>query len=203
MIERLRTLWLPRRHPRSGVLSRYLDGDLDARGRNALEAHVRDCSRCRRELASLAETVRALGSLETDSPRGLADSIVGALRGEDPSWTAISGRAADQPGQPVLTVLPGPGQPSARQPILTHRSQEIRAALRWCLQRPQLRFTVPIALVAGVVLILVNMGGTLMHGKIDLGVCVSCAMDFLVPFLALNVGLLMLLRLPRRRRPLI
>jgi hypothetical protein len=44
------------------------------------------------------------------------------------------------------------------------------------------------------------MGGMLMHGKIDLGVCLSCAADFLVPFVALNLGLLMLLRLPRRRR---
>jgi uncharacterized membrane protein len=60
--------------------------------------------------------------------------------------------------------------------------------------------TLPIAVIAGVVLSLVNMGGMLMHGKIDLGVCVSCAIDFLVPFLALNLGLLMLLWLPRRRR---
>jgi hypothetical protein len=41
----------------------------------------------------------------------------------------------------------------------------------------------------------------LMHGKIDLGVCMSCALDFLVPFLALNLGLLMLLWAPRRQRP--
>jgi hypothetical protein len=60
---------------------------------------------------------------------------------------------------------------------------------------------VPIALVTGVVLSLVNMGGMLVHGRIDLGVCVSCALDFLVPFLALNLGLLMLLWAPRHRRP--
>jgi hypothetical protein len=54
--------------------------------------------------------------------------------------------------------------------------------------------------VTGVVLSFVNMGGMLMHGKIDLGVCLSCAMDFLVPFVALNLGLLLLARVPGRRR---
>jgi hypothetical protein len=54
--------------------------------------------------------------------------------------------------------------------------------------------------VTGVVLSLVNMGGMLLRGRIDLGVCVSCAMDFLVPFVALNLGLLLLLRIPGRRR---
>ena len=68
------------------------------------------------------------------------------------------------------------------------------------MQRAQLRLTVPIALVAGVVLSMVNMGGMLMHGRIDLGVCVSCAIDFLVPFLALNLAMLLLLWVPRRRR---
>ena len=58
----------------------------------------------------------------------------------------------------------------------------------------------PIALVAGAVLSMVNMGGMLMHGRIDLGVCVSCAIDFLVPFLALNLAMLLLLWVPRRPR---
>jgi hypothetical protein len=44
------------------------------------------------------------------------------------------------------------------------------------------------------------MGGMLMHGRIDLGVCLSCAVDFLVPFVALNLALLMLLRVRRRTR---
>jgi hypothetical protein len=59
---------------------------------------------------------------------------------------------------------------------------------------------VPIAVAAGVVLSVVNMGGTIFDGRIDLGVCLMCAANFLVPFLALNVGLLMLLPLPGRRR---
>ena len=200
MIERLRALSLPSRHPRAGALSRYLDGDLDARERRALEAHVRDCPRCRRELELLAETVRALGSLEADTTPGLADSIVGALRAEDSRDVTVASGARASVGQPFLTLIPGSGEPRARRPIRARWPQEARAALRWCLQRPRLRLTLPIALVAGVVLSIVNMGGMLVHGRINLGVCVSCAIDFLVPFLALNLGLLLLLWIPRRGR---
>lgn len=164
-----------------------------------LEAHVSNCRRCQRELASLANTLDALGSLEPNSPAGLADSIIAALRAENPPQIA-SRRSSKFTGVPALTVVPGSGQPPAGDRSLIRWPQDARAALRWCLRRPQLRLTLPITVVAGVVLSMVNMGGMLMHGKIDLGVCVSCTIDFLVPFVALNLGLLMLLRLPGRRR---
>lgn len=200
MIERLRTVSPWRRHPRSVTLSRYLEDDLDARQHRAVETHVQGCLRCRRELASLANTVRALGSLEADPPAGLADSIIAALRAGDAQERAPDRRGADGSALPALTVVPGSGPSPAGNQILTRWPEEARAALRWCLRRPQLRLTVPISIVAGVVLSLVNMGGMLMDGKIDLGVCLSCAADFLVPFLALNLALLMLLRLPGRIR---
>jgi anti-sigma factor RsiW len=196
VIERLRTLSLPRRHPRALLLSRYLEGDLDSPARRALESHLCDCNRCRRELASLAQMVQSLGSLDPDVPDHLADSIIAALRAE-----AEISRRAPEASLPVLSVVPDSGQTSAGHRILSRWAHEAASAVRWCLQRPQLRLTLPITVVAGVVLSMVNMGGLLMHGKIDLGVCVSCAIDFLVPFLALNLGLLMLLRLPRRTRP--
>lgn len=200
MIERLRNLSLPRRHPRSAVFSRYLDGDVDIEHRRALEAHVRDCARCRRLLASLASTVRALGSLREDGPTGLADSIIEALRAENPE-IAVDKRSREAAGMRVLTtVVPESSQPTVGERIRNRWPQEARAALRWGLQRAQLRLTLPITLVAGIVLSMVNMGGMLMHGKIDLGVCLSCAVDFFVPFLALNLGLLALLRVPRRTR---
>jgi len=56
---------------------------------------------------------------------------------------------------------------------------------------------VPIALAAGVVLTMVNMGGQLLAGKIDLGMCAICTADFLVPVAAVNLGLVMLLRAHR------
>lgn len=188
MIDRLRTLSLSRRHPGTRVLSEYLDGDLDERGRHALEAHIRECVRCQRELASLADTLQALGSVEAEPPGRLAESIVAALRAESPART------------PALMLVRDHADPTGRDRLRNRWSREARVALRWCLQRPQLRLTLPIALVAGIVLSMVNMGGMLMQGRINLGVCLSCAIDFLVPFLAMNLGVLMLLWFPRRGR---
>jgi hypothetical protein len=75
-------------------------------------------------------------------------------------------------------------------------SQRAHSALGYCLRGAQLRLTLPLALLAGAILTLVNMGGQLMHGRLDLGMCAMCAMDFLVPFIALNVAPLS--RAPRR-----
>jgi anti-sigma factor RsiW len=197
---RHRTLLLGRRHPRGRTLSCYLEGDLDPQYRRALGAHLRDCERCRRALASLEETIHALGSLQTERPAGLADSILAALRAESPPATATATRPPKAASLPTLTLVPGSGRTPVAERIAVRWPRQARAAVCWCLRRAQLRFTLPITVVAGVVLSLVNMGGMLMHGRIDLGVCVSCTIDFLVPFLALNLGLLMLLWVPRRRR---
>jgi anti-sigma factor RsiW len=192
---------LPRRHPAARVFSEYLDGDLDAGAHRTLEAHLRDCARCRATLASLTATVRALGSLETDSPSGLADSIIAGLRTGSPPEPASRRPRVDAATLPALSLVPGPSRQTRGDRAIGQWQHSARAALQWCLRPRQLRLTVPIALVTGAVLSLVNMGGMLMHGKIDVGVCVSCALDFVVPFLALNLGLLMLLWAPRRRRP--
>jgi hypothetical protein len=64
-----------------------------------------------------------------------------------------------------------------------------RAAIRYCLQRSQLRLTVPTGLLVGAALTLVNQGGMLLHGGIDVGMCAICSLDFLLPFVALNVAL--------------
>lgn len=199
MIERLRNFSRPRRHPRPELLSQYLEGELDVHRREALEAHLRHCGRCRRLLASLASTLRALGSMGQQAPVGLADRIIATLRTERPE-AVTSEQSHDAAPPPVLTVVDGSSRSSDGDLVASRSPHRLRAGLRYCLQRPQLRLTVPIALVAGVVLSVVNMGGMLMHGRIDFGVCVSCAIDFVVPFVALNLGLLMLLRLPHRNR---
>jgi anti-sigma factor RsiW len=201
VIARLRDISLPGRHPRPAVLSRYLEDELDAPRRHALEAHVRECERCRRLLASLTSTVDALGSSGgVTAPTGLADSIIEALRAESPAEIAVGKRSRGGADPPALTVVRDSVQPPVGNREVHRWPRGARAALSYCLDRRQLRFTLPIALVAGVVLSVINMGGMLVDGRIDLGVCVSCAMDFLVPFLALNGGLLMLLWVPRRGR---
>jgi anti-sigma factor RsiW len=199
VIERLRTVWVQQRHPRSALLSRYLEGDLDARRRRALETHVGRCPRCKQELASLSSIVSGLGALEPHNSPRLAQSIIAALRAEPSHPGAASDSSEGGATAPPLAVVPATAHAPAGDRL--RRSQEARAAVRWCLQKPRLRLTLPIALIAGLVLSFVNMGGMLMHGRIDAGVCVSCAIDFVVPFLALNLGLLMLLWVPRRRQP--
>ncbi|MGH2877502.1 MAG: anti-sigma factor family protein [Solirubrobacteraceae bacterium] len=45
------------------LMSEYIDGELDAGDRARVERHVRWCPTCRRMLANLIRTVRALGRL--------------------------------------------------------------------------------------------------------------------------------------------
>jgi hypothetical protein len=66
------------------------------------------------------------------------------------------------------------------------------------LRGGRLRLTLPIALVAGVVLSIINQGGMLFDGRIDFGMCAICAANFVVPFVALNAALLIVLRIPGR-----
>jgi hypothetical protein len=188
MIERVRKLW--RRHPPSQHFSLYIDGELPLAQRRALEAHVRDCAHCRGLQLSLARTVEGLGSLAAPAPAGIADSVIAALRSES---SPIAARDDLQPGLTVVT-------PSDALPGRVGWRDRARAALAFCCQRRQLRATLPLALLVGVVLTVVNQGGMLFHGQVDLGMCAMCASDFVVPFVALNVALLMLVRPAGRRR---
>lgn len=201
-IERLHSLSLRRRHPRVEAFSRYLDGDLTVTERRALVDHVHSCARCRAALDSLERTIHGLGSLEPDSSPGVADSIIAALRTEDQRELASLNPAENASATPALRVVSQPAVPPARSRRLARWPQDARAALRWTLAKRQLRLTLPITVVAGTVLSTVNMGGMLLHGRIDLSVCVSCTIDFLVPFLALNIGLWALVRLPDLGRQL-
>jgi hypothetical protein len=178
---------------------RNLEDDLDVRSRRTIEAHLGDCPRCRRELASIASTLRALGSLEEQAPSGLSNAIIAALRTEPPPAVPVSKRSQTAAGGSALSLVPGSDELAGSRRTLKRWPTGIPAALRWCLQAPRLPLTLPIALAAGVVLSLVNMGGMLKHGRIDLGVCVSCAIDFLMPFVVLNLGLVMLIWVPRGR----
>jgi hypothetical protein len=167
------TAWLRRlrhggMHPPAASFSRYIDHDLPVADREALECHVRECISCRRMLGSLSETVRALGTLCVRDPPGRAERIIAGLA-------------------PRLT---GDGDGRGRS--------RLRAAVAYCLRRSQLRYTVPIGLFVGVALSLANKGAMLMEGRIDFAMCVVCALDFLLPFVAMNVLLLWVTKLARR-----
>jgi anti-sigma factor RsiW len=188
---------LTRRHPRGMLLSRYLEGELGIDDRRALETHLRGCARCRRVLDSLAETIRSLGSLKQEPATRVADSVIAALRADSPLQGDAHERSVGESGPPALALVlesappPPPGRP------LRHRSRA-QAVVRCCLRRRQLRLTVSIALLTGVALSIINQGGMLFDGRIDFGMCAMCAANFVVPFVALNAALLIVLRIPAR-----
>lgn len=136
---------------------------------------MRECGTCRRMLWSLAETVRVLGTLRARDSSADAERMVAAIA-------------------PRLKVR---DDPRDERPGNDRRTQ-LRAAVRYCLQRPQLHFTVPIGLAVGASLSLANKGARLLEGQIDLGMCAVCALDFLLPFVAMNVVLLSVTRLVGR-----
>ena len=52
------------------LLSAYIDGELDAASRRAVDEHLQGCEPCRHDLASLTKTVNmihALGQIHCDS----------------------------------------------------------------------------------------------------------------------------------------
>lgn len=66
----------------------------------------------------------------------------------------------------------------------------MREACALCLQRRNLRRTVPIALIVGVVLTTINQSGVIAAGHASTATWVRCGLNFVVPFLVSNAGLL-------------
>jgi hypothetical protein len=65
-----------------------------------------------------------------------------------------------------------------------------RAALAYCRRREHLRKTIPIALVVGIVLTSINQLDVILSGDAAAGTGVKCGMNFVVPFIVSNLGLL-------------
>jgi anti-sigma factor RsiW len=205
MIDVLRRLSPRSRHARPEVLSRYLDGELERKECLTVEAHLRGCSDCRTLLESLRSAVEGLRSMRGTATNAIADSVIAALRKESPSQDAMQVLSSSSPRPPMLTVVPdriadtveptnpGPPASSRRGPIL-------RAVLAYCLRRPQLRLTLPLGLVVGIALSLINKGYMIFSGNVDVEMCAVCALDFVIPFVALNVGLVLATRIAGRRR---
>jgi hypothetical protein len=66
----------------------------------------------------------------------------------------------------------------------------VREALRICLRREHLRRTVRIALVVGVVLTLINQADVLVGGDATAATWIKSGLNFVVPFVVSNLGLL-------------
>lgn len=160
-----------RGHLSPRTLSRFIDGELPDATRRHVEDHVSVCPGCRRMLRSLARTVQALGALERERADGRADRIIAILRRPE--------RAPDR------------SAPGSR----------MRRAARYCVAGGRLRLTLPAALALGVALSLVNQGGHLLAGHVDIGMCAMCGANLLLPFVALNVLLALTAARHARRDP--
>ena len=70
------------------------------------------------------------------------------------------------------------------------RRELIRQALAYCGRRAHLRRTVRIALVVGVVLTTINQLDVILAGDATAVTWVKCGLNFVVPFVVSNLGLL-------------
>jgi hypothetical protein len=66
----------------------------------------------------------------------------------------------------------------------------VRDALSYCSRREHLRRTLRIAFVVGVVLTAINQLDVILRGDASAVTAVKCALNFLVPFVVSNLGLL-------------
>ncbi len=66
----------------------------------------------------------------------------------------------------------------------------LRAALAYCGRREHLRRTLRIALVVGVVLTAINQLDVILSGDAAASTWIKCGLNFVVPFVVSNLGLL-------------
>ena len=67
---------------------------------------------------------------------------------------------------------------------------ELRAALATCRQPSNLRRTLTIALVVGCILSIINQGDVIAHGDATGGTLLKVCLNFVVPFVVSNLGVL-------------
>jgi hypothetical protein len=136
---------------------------------------------------------------------GIADSVIAAVRAKSPAQKVApvgfdrysgSGSLRVVPDRGLDTIEPSPVGPKTR----AARRLIPRALIGYCLRRRQLRITLPLGLLAGLALSLINQGYMIFNGRVDVGMCAMCALDFVIPFVALNIGLLLATRVASRAR---
>jgi hypothetical protein len=66
----------------------------------------------------------------------------------------------------------------------------LKDALRVCVRREYLRRTIAIALVVGTILTLINQLDVIIKGNADTFTWVKCGLNYCVPFIVSNLGLL-------------
>lgn len=70
------------------------------------------------------------------------------------------------------------------------RSERVRDAIAFCAQPPNLRRTLRIALVVGLLLTAVNLGSVIAAGDETVATWIRVGLNFVIPFCVSNAGLL-------------
>lgn len=68
--------------------------------------------------------------------------------------------------------------------------ERIRSSLAYCTQPQHLRRTITIALIVGTLLTLVNQGAVILGGDATAATWVRTGLNYLIPFVVSNAGLL-------------
>lgn len=79
---------------------------------------------------------------------------------------------------------------ASSEPAPAGRRDRVRDACVYCARRENLHRTMTIALLVGVLLTLINQSAVIAAGDATTATCVRCALNFVVPFLVANAGLL-------------
>jgi hypothetical protein len=68
--------------------------------------------------------------------------------------------------------------------------ERVRDALRICLEPQHLRRTLTIALVVGTILTAINQADVILRGDATATTVAKCALNYVVPFIVSNLGVL-------------
>jgi hypothetical protein len=92
-------------------------------------------------------------------------------------------------GSPPPQPSPRSG-PRERAPAARRRASAVWEAVAYCARPRNLRRTIAIAIVVGVILTAINQGSVIAAGHATAATWVRCALNLIVPFLVSNAGLL-------------
>ncbi len=92
--------------------------------------------------------------------------------------------------RPCPTDSPRIPPRSSERSVIVRRVTALREAIAFCAERRNLRRTLAIALIVGLVLTLINQGAVIASGHATTATWVRGILNFLVPFLVSNAGLL-------------
>ncbi len=112
--------------------------------------------------------------------RGVGRSGRGMLLVDVRDWFQVSRRVTDADREVAVAASGEDGGFLA----------SIKDAVAFCLQRRNVRRTARIALIVGLLLTLINQGAVIVSGDETAATWVRCGLNFLVPFLVSNAGLL-------------